>query len=80
MREVILCEECTRNGRTTAGTIADHILPLAKGGSGDQSNYQLLCAPCSSAKTDADAGRSTKARGVDRFGRPTDPSHPWNKR
>ena len=26
LREVILCEECRRNGRTTAGKIADHIV------------------------------------------------------
>ena len=56
MREVILCEECTRNGRVTRGVIADHIKPLAKGGTGDRGNYQLLCRDCDRAKLIADKG------------------------
>jgi 5-methylcytosine-specific restriction enzyme A len=56
LETVILCEECTRNGRVTAGTIADHIKPLAKGGTGDRGNYQLLCGPCHEAKSLADKG------------------------
>ena len=56
MRTVILCEECTRKGRVTAGSIADHIIPLAKGGTGDRSNYQLLCGPCAEAKDAKDRG------------------------
>lgn len=82
MRTVILCEECTRKGEITTGTIADHIKPLAKGGGSDRSNYQLLCKDCSDAKTLADRGAkaraSTGATGVD--GWPTDPRHPWNER
>lgn len=71
---VILCEECTRQGRTTSGTIADHIKPLAQGGTGDRSNYQLLCRPCSDAKTLADKGQQPRAiRGVDQCGWPIDP-------
>ncbi|MFB0875331.1 MULTISPECIES: HNH endonuclease [unclassified Sphingobium] len=61
-REVILCEECTRNGRTTIGCIADHIIPLAKGGSGDRSNYQWLCRDCADAKDAADRGVRFKPR------------------
>ena len=57
MREVILCEECTRNGRVTRGEIADHIKPLARGGTSDRSNYQLLCRACDRAKLVADNGR-----------------------
>lgn len=83
MRTVVLCEECTRQGRTTVGTIADHIIPLARGGTGDRSNYQLLCVPCSDEKTMADKGHSAQrvgVAGVARDGRPSDPSHPWNRR
>ena len=76
---VILCEECTRADRCTPGTIADHIVPLARGGTGARSNYQLLCQPCSDAKTAAERG-VRKGKGVDRSGRPLDPAHPWNRR
>lgn len=55
-RKVILCEECTRNGRVAAGCIADHIIPLAKGGTGARSNYQWLCQDCAEAKDAADRG------------------------
>ena len=61
-REVILCEECTRNGRVTAGTVADHIIPLAKGGTGDRSNYQLLCRLCAEAKDVRDRGATLKPK------------------
>ena len=61
-REVILCEECTRHGRVTAGTIADHIIPLAKGGTGDRSNYQLLCKACAEAKDAKDRGATLKPK------------------
>lgn len=57
---VILCEACTRAGRTTPGTIADHIIPKAKGGTDDRGNYQLLCKPCSDAKTIREAGGKPK--------------------
>lgn len=80
MRTVILCEECSRNDRVTVGTIADHIKPLADGGTGDRSNYQLLCKPCSDAKGLADKGQSARPTGgVDRKGRPTTADHPWNR-
>jgi len=78
LRTVILCEECGRQGRTTVGTIADHIKPLAEGGTGERDNYQLLCRDCSDRKGLVDKGHRTD-RGVDRSGRPTSASHPWNR-
>lgn len=81
MRTVILCEECTRRDRVTVGTIADHKVPLSRGGTGERSNYQLLCQDCSDSKTLADKGQSRRPKGgVDASGRPTDPTHPWNRR
>jgi 5-methylcytosine-specific restriction protein A len=81
IRTVITCEECTRNGIETPGTIADHIIPLSRGGTGARANYQLLCKPCSDAKTLADKGATAKpVGGVDRSGRPTSAEHPWNRR
>lgn len=62
MATVVLCEECTRHGRVRVGTIADHVIPLAKGGSGDRSNYQLLCGTCAEAKDAADRGVRLKRR------------------
>lgn len=62
IRTVILCEECKRNNRTRTGIIADHIIPLAKGGTGDRSNYQLLCRPCADVKDAADRGQRRKLR------------------
>jgi 5-methylcytosine-specific restriction protein A len=77
---VITCEDCTRRGIETPGTIADHIKPLSRGGTGERSNYQLLCKPCSDAKTLADKGATARpVGGVDRSGRPTSASHPWNR-
>lgn len=81
IRTVITCEECARNGIATPGTIADHIVPLARGGTRERSNYQLLCRACSDAKTLADKGASERPRGgVGRDGRPTSADHPWNRR
>lgn len=78
---VITCEECTRQGRETLGTIADHIKPLAQGGTGDRSNYQLLCQDCSDAKGLADKGQTARSGGgVGRDGRPNSAHHPWNRR
>jgi 5-methylcytosine-specific restriction protein A len=59
---VILCEECTRQGKTTAGEIADHIKPLAQGGTGDRSNYQLLCRACDLAKQAKDKGQKPRTK------------------
>lgn len=62
LREVILCEECARHGITTAGKIADHIIPLSKGGKTERSNYQLLCKSCSNRKTIEDGGRKCRVK------------------
>lgn len=66
MTTVVVCEECKRHGRVTLGTIADHIKPLAKGGTGDRSNYQLLCRACADAKDAADRGAKRRpVTGID---------------
>ena len=56
IRTVILCEHCTAKGKVAQGCIADHIIPLAKGGTGDRSNYQWLCQECADVKDAADRG------------------------
>ena len=62
MRTIVLCEECTRQGRTTVGTVADHIRRLADGGTGDRSNYQLLCVDCDRDKQVRDRGGTPKRK------------------
>lgn len=45
-------------------TIADHIIPLAEGGTHDENNGQALCEPCHDAKTKQEIarGRARKSR------------------
>jgi 5-methylcytosine-specific restriction protein A len=65
LREVVYCQECSKRDdvrRFTLGTHADHIVPLAKGGTGDRSNYQLLCGPCHAAKSIHDWGKNPRIR------------------
>lgn len=53
-----LCAECRRNGRTTPGTVLDHIVPH-KGDHNlfwDVSNWQMLCAQCHNRKTASEDG------------------------
>jgi 5-methylcytosine-specific restriction endonuclease McrA len=46
------CEACTKQGRTTPATVADHIKPVRLGGDFyDPANHQSLCRPCHQAKS-----------------------------
>lgn len=65
MREALfrvdpLCAECKRNGRTTAATQRDHIVPLFEGGRDDEGNTQGLCHDCHEAKSLAEALRARR--------------------
>jgi 5-methylcytosine-specific restriction protein A len=62
METVVLCEHCAAKGKTTIGTHADHIVPLAKGGTSERENYQLLCAPCHGRKSLKDRGGTAKPK------------------
>lgn len=57
-----LCAECRKKGRITIATIADHIIPLSKGGKTELSNYQGLCRECSDRKTLTDQGKRYRPR------------------
>lgn len=57
-----LCEECLRNGKTTPGTMVDHIKPINRedpynthngiyGEPLDESNLQTLCERCHAKKS-----------------------------
>ena len=54
------CELCGAHEGQTALQI-DHIIPKARGGSDDLSNYQALCATCNANKRDTD---DTDFRGI----------------
>lgn len=43
---------------------ADHIVPLARGGSNDKANLQFLCQPCNSAKWAKDPVEFARERGL----------------
>lgn len=62
-----LCQECLRNGVLKAvgdkpySAFCDHIVPQAEGGTDDESNLQMLCRACHTAKTDKE---KLRGRGV----------------
>jgi 5-methylcytosine-specific restriction protein A len=68
MQTIILCQACQAKDppRVTVGIVADHIVPLSKGGSGERDNYQLLCPECHDEKTIREKGH--KPRRKRRFG------------
>lgn len=70
-----LCVLCAADGRTTAASEIDHIVPVFKGGTDDLANLQPLCAACHATKTNADLNR--KPIGCDENGLPTDARHHW---
>ena len=61
-RDCGLCQECQRKGRATIGGPVDHIIPLWKGGSDDESNKEVLCVPCHDAKTAREAADRARGR------------------
>lgn len=61
-----LCRDCKARGKVTASTVPDHIVPLAHGGSDDDSNIRCLCQPCHEARTAEQFGyRRRQTIGVD---------------
>ena len=50
-----LCKHCVAEGRVTAATEVDHVVPLHQGGADDESNFQSLCNDCHKAKTAQEA-------------------------
>jgi 5-methylcytosine-specific restriction enzyme A len=63
-----LCRHCQAKGRVTAATEIDHIVPLSKGGSNDDSNQQPLCKTCHKIKTAKDSGKTYRPMiGIDGY-------------
>lgn len=46
-----LCEECGKHGKLTPSQEVHHILPLADGGTHDETNLMALCKSCHSKIT-----------------------------
>lgn len=50
-----LCCSCEEKGEVTLATVADHIIPINKGGEAlDEGNLQPMCARCHNAKSARD--------------------------
>ena len=82
LRRHPLCVMCEQQGRVTAATVVDHIVPFRDGGSEfwDTANWQSLCKRHHDSKTstqDGGFGRVGVVRGCDVNGLPLDPKHPW---
>jgi 5-methylcytosine-specific restriction enzyme A len=58
LAEEPLCRECLKQGRVSATTIADHVIPKAEGGTDERDNYQGLCSSCDKVKTAAESARA----------------------
>lgn len=57
---------CASCGSIAVKGEVDHIIPLAKGGTDDDDNLQLLCLACHEKKTRADNGyRDRPQTGID---------------
>lgn len=68
------CAICLPKGMRVLAQIRDHKVPLAEGGSDEDSNIQGICKPCDKVKSAAETARG---RGVQKSGAPqreTDPS------
>ena len=50
-RDNYLCQICLKHGRYVTATDVDHIVPIAHGGTDDDSNLQSLCHDCHKTKT-----------------------------
>jgi len=62
LRAEPLCRDCREAGRVTAATVPDHIVPLAHGGSDDDSNIRCLCAECHSRRSAEQFGKRQRHR------------------
>ena len=66
LRAEPLCRHCAAKGLVVVAQEVDHIIPLEKGGTYEDSNAQPLCIPCHQAKTAQDRGyKPRQACGVD---------------
>ena len=61
-----ICQDCAAKGVVREATVPDHIVPLTKGGSDEDSNIRCLCGDCHRTRTAEQFGhRRTVATGRD---------------
>ena len=65
-----LCRDCYAKGRITPATVPDHIIPLALGGSDDDSNIRCLCDDCHAIRTAEQFGHKAPRKAIGRDGWP----------
>jgi len=51
---------CLLGGKQTRATIRDHKIPLAEGGTEDESNEQAICDECNRLKTRGESQRGVR--------------------
>ena len=57
LRAEPLCCDCASAGIVREATVPDHIVPLAHGGSDQDSNIRCLCADCHTKRTAQQFGK-----------------------
>ncbi len=74
-----LCVRCEKEGRVTAATVVDHIVPHCGDSKlfWDTSNWQSLCKPHHDGAKQSEE-KTGRVRGCDPAGVPLDPTHRWN--
>ena len=72
LRAEPVCRDCADQGRVTAASVPDHIVPLAKGGTDADSNIRCLCDECHRVRTAEQFGYRKPFSRVDDTGWPSD--------
>lgn len=60
LRAEPLCRDCKAKGFIRAAVTPDHITPLSKGGTDEDSNIRCLCKSCHDARTAEQFGHKLK--------------------
>ena len=67
-----LCRLCKAEGRITAATVPDHIIPLALGGEDVDENIRCLCAPHHDQVTREEFGLKAAKKAIGEDGWPVE--------
>lgn len=67
---------CVVRGCGAVSTVADHIVPRARGGADTLANLRGLCTRCHNRRS-ASGNSEPRAIGCNADGSPRDPAHPW---